>query len=267
MLIFAIDDERPSLNAAKRIISEACPDAEIMAYKDACEALKTIAEDGIKPDVAFCDIEMPGVNGLEFAVQMKNVSPDTKIVFVTGYLKYAIDAFKVHVHGYIMKPLTVEAVLEELDAIPDISSPELERLNIRCFGHFEVFWHGEPLLFQRKKTKEMLAFLIDREGASCTVAEIAGALWEENPDSKTAGQRVRNLIYDLRSTLHEIGMENVLIRDRHQIAIRRDMIDCDYYKMLAGDMAWVNAYKGEYMVDYSWAELTAGKLYFRNDKK
>ena len=59
-------------------------------------------------------------------------------------------------------------------------------------------------------------------------------------------------------------MEKLLIRERRQIAIRRDMVDCDYYRMLSGDMSEVNAYGGEYMVDYSWAELTSGRLHFQN---
>ena len=267
MLIFVIDDEQPLLNSARRIIGEAAPDAEIVTFNDALDAINHIIEKGQKPDVVFSDIEMPGINGLELAVRLKSLSPDTRVVFVTGYLNYAVDAFKVHAQGYIMKPLSVEDVVDELAAIPPKEVIKQDKLFVRCFGHFEVFWHGEPLIFQRKKTKEMLAFLVDREGATCTAYEIAGSLWEERMDAKKAGQNVRNLISDLKNTLTQIGMEDVLIRDRQQVAIRRDLIDCDYYNMLAGDMAWVNAYKGEYMMDYSWAELTAGKLYFRKDEK
>ena len=207
---------------------------------------------------------MPGLTGLEFAVRLKTLSPDTRIIFVTAYSEYAIAAFKVHAHGYLMKPLMVEDVVEELQAIPSASEPELDKLQIRCFGHFEVFWKGKPVIFGRKQTKEMLAFLIDREGASCTANEIATELWEDETDSKVISQRVRNLISDLKGVLHSIGMDEVLIRDRQQIAIRQDKVDCDYYRLLAGDMEYVNAYRGEYMVDYSWAELTSGKLYFRN---
>ena len=74
---------------------------------------------------------------------------------------------------------------------------------------------------------------------------------------------IRVLISDLRATLREIGMEELLIRERRQLAIRRDLVDCDYYRMRDGDTAAVNAYFGEYMKQYSWAELTAGRLHFR----
>ena len=74
--------------------------------------------------------------------------------------------------------------------------------------------------------------------------------------------RIRDLISDLRKTLREIGMEDVLVRRSGQAAIMRDRMDCDYYRMLDGDMQAINAVHGEYMKQYSWAELTTGRLSF-----
>ena len=58
-------------------------------------------------------------------------------------------------------------------------------------------------------------------------------------------------------------MGDALIKRRGSLAIRTGCLDCDYYRMLEGDMDAVNAYRGEYMTDYSWAELTAGTLFFK----
>ena len=62
--------------------------------------------------------------------------------------------------------------------------------------------------------------------------------------------------------LGNIKMEGILIREKRMIAIKRDMIDCDYYRMLGGDVNAVNSYHGEYMKQYSWAEYTNAKLHF-----
>ena len=73
---------------------------------------------------------------------------------------------------------------------------------------------------------------------------------------------VGNLISDLRATLKEIGKEDLLIRRSGMLAIRADQIECDYYRMLSGNPEAVNAYHGEYMSQYSWAEMTSGRLWF-----
>ena len=80
---------------------------------------------------------------------------------------------------------------------------------------------------------------------------------------KVEHNRIRVLINDLKKTLQSIGMEHVLIREHRELAIRKDLIDCDYYRMLEGDMDAVNSYRGEYMMEYSWAEITNVDLNFK----
>lgn len=263
MLIFAIDDEPAMLAELHDAIAEAEPNAEIADFETAPEVLAALDKQGRTPDVVFSDIRLPGMDGLSLAVQIKNRAPKAKLVFVTGYAQYAMEAYKRHVNGYVMKPVTADRIREELDALglPPAAS-QTDKLVVQCFGWFEVFWHGEPLMFQRKQTKELLAYLIDREGTACTAEEIASALWENEGDIRAVKQRIRNLLTDLRITLRGIGMEDVLIRERRQLAIRQDMVDCDYYRMREGDVAALNAFDGEYMKQYSWAELTTGKLRF-----
>ena len=64
-------------------------------------------------------------------------------------------------------------------------------------------------------------------------------------------------------SLKEIGMDRLLIRERRHIGIRREGLNCDYYRMLEGDMDAVNTCRGAYMPEYSWAELTNARLQFR----
>lgn len=263
MKILAIDDEPKALRLLHDAIAAAEPDAEITDFADGADALQVLRQQGLTPDVVFSDIELPGMSGLAFAVELKKLSPETKIIFVTGFPKYAAEAFMLHVSGYIVKPVYADRVRQELDHLhlPQAAT-EPDKLQVRCFGHFEVFWHGQPVIFQRKQSKELLAFLVDREGRACTAEEIAAALWEDD-DPQAAKARIRLILHDLRATLRQIGMESVLIRERRQLAIRRDMVDCDYYRMLAGDMEAINAFGGTYMTEYSWAELTTGRLQFR----
>ena len=54
----------------------------------------------------------------------------------------------------------------------------------------------------------------------------------------------------MRTALKEIGQEDILLRESGKLAIRREAVDCDYFRMLDGDITAVNAYRGEYMKQY-----------------
>lgn len=263
MRIFAVDDEPLMLETLQRSILEAVPDAELRGFTRSRDALDALAEGEPRPDVVFSDIEMPGINGLELAVKLKTLSPETRIIFVTGFSEYAVEAYRMHVSGYMMKPVTAERIREEIDHFSggDVAlEPQKGKIQVRCFGSFEVFWQGEPLKFSRSKTKELLAYLVDRRGELCTSGELIAALWEDEGDPDTRKTYLRVLTADLQSTLSKIEMEDVLIRRKREWAIRPEMLDCDYYRMLHGDMDALNSFRGEYMSRYSWAEITAGSL-------
>ena len=267
MRIYVIDDEATVLKASEQVIRRALPDAEVTAFQSSLKALDALNSSSEPVDVCFCDIEMPGINGLEFAVRLKQISPDTKVIFVTAYSEYALEAFRIHAHGYILKPINVVRVLEEIgEPVVSPSEAATELLKVQCFGNFEVFWQGKPLLFNRKKTRELFAYLVDRKGALCSSEEIAAAVWEDDGDIRNTKTHIRVLISDLRKTLANIGQEDVVIRQRGQVAINADKLDCDYYHMLEGDMNALNTFKGEYMSQYSWAEVTVGQLMFGNWK-
>lgn len=262
MLIFILDDEPLVLEDTRTVVAQAAPEAELRVFSLASQALEAISEQGLRPDVVFSDIEMPGFSGLELAARLKTLSPDTRIVFVTGYPDYAVRAFKLKVHGFLLKPLSVEDVREELSWLPKPPEAEPGKLRVRCFGNFEVFWQNKPLVFERNKTKELFACLVDREGAWCTAGEIISVLWENPAEIKDVKHYLRILIGDLTATLKRIEMQDVLLRKRGQWAVERRLLDCDYYRMADGDIDAVNAFRGQYMAQYSWAELTTGHLVF-----
>ena len=266
MLIYAIDDEQRMLNLLHEAIRQASPDADIRDFHLGTLAVEALEKEQEKPDIVFSDIKMPGLDGLRLAVKIKELSPDTKIVFVTGYSDYALDAYQLHASGYIMKPVTPDRILEELEHILPTYQSQIppNKLVVRCFGSLEVFWQGQPLSFSRRQSKELFAFLIDRRGAFCTVEEAIAAIFGDVPSQNTKQLKhtIRNLVYDLRKTFQKIGMEQVLIRRSGLLAIQTDLMECDYYQMFSGNMDAVNSFHGIYMEQYSWAEITNAALTF-----
>lgn len=134
------------------------------------------------------------------------------------------------------------------------------RLRVQTFGNFEVFWKEQPVRFERSKTRELFAYLIDRRGARSTMGELVSVLWEGRPDTAGLRSQLRSLITDLRATFRTLGAEEVVVKGRDYIAVDPSRVDCDYYRYLAGEKAARSAFRGEYMSNYSWAEITVGSL-------
>ena len=157
--------------------------------------------------------------------------------------------------GYLKKPIMAEDVLAEMENLRHPPRPSHKRVRFQTFGNFEVFIDGKPVVFARGKTKEYLAYLVDR-GTVCTGAEIAAALWED----KNQNAYLRKLRKDLLDTFRAANCAEVLIHEWNQHGIRTELVDCDYYDWKQGLPSAINAYRGEYMAQYSWAEVTHGSL-------
>ena len=257
MIAIAVDDEILMLGALAAAI-EASPDvSEVTRFSDCEEALGFVKEKYI--DVAFLDINMRGMGGLELAKKIIEVRPSCKIVFCTGYGEYAIPAFKLHASGYLMKPVSAEDVQGEIDNIKGVRQKE-KPLAVKCFGNFEVYAKDEKLMFKRLKSKELFAFLIDRNGAGMTAKQICAALFPDDVDDTKNAAYLRQLVMDLKNTLKTIGAENVLCHETPCYRVDTSLIKCDYISYLETGKP---EFHGEYMTQYSWAEETCAMLQFK----
>ena len=136
------------------------------------------------------------------------------------------------------------------------------RVEIHTFGNFDVFIDGKLALFTKSKAKELLAYLVDRKGASVSSAEIGAVLWEDPASAELTKDRVQHVKKDLRDILSRYGVEDILLSGWNAFAIDKAKVSCDYYNFLKGDAGAVQSYLGEYMSNYSWSEKTAGALRF-----
>ena len=258
MNAIAADDELLMLYALAKAV-KASPDITSVAEFTSCEdTLEWARHNSV--DVAFLDIDMRGMGGLVLAQKLMEIHPDCKIVFCTGYEQYAVAAFKIRASGYLMKPISAQDVQEEIDHIKGEKAKE-KLLTVKCFGNFEAYVHDEKLTFKRTKTKELLAFLIDRKGAGVTGKEICARLWPDDGDENKYHNYLRQLFLDLRHTLEAVGADAIVIQSNYSYSLDIDKIDCDYYTYLKTGKP---EFHGEYMMQYSWAEETCGLLWKKN---
>ena len=255
MRILCVDDERLALQMLEQAVKKAKPEAQVLAFKFQDELIDEAAKNGC--DVAFLDIHMRGMNGVEVAKELKKINPKMNIIFVTGFSEYTGDAMRLHASGYIMKPVTKEKVEAELSDLRFPIVPKSDALlRVQCFGNFDVFTpDGKPLHFERSKAKEVFAYLVHRHGSSCTKKEIAAILFEDMPYDSKQQIYVQKIMSALMKSLREAGTEKVIEKSYNNIAVNVKLIDCDYYRFEELDAGAVNAYQNEYMSQYYWAEF------------
>ena len=179
MTILAVDDEKPSLAAIVEELKQLFAEAQVLGFRKPTEALAAVQEQPC--EIAFLDIEMKEMDGITLAKRIKRLYPQTNIIFTTGYSEYSGEAFSLHASGYLMKPIFPEMIREELENLRHpVKMESSKKLQASTFGNFEVYANGEPMTFHYSKTKELLAYLIDREGAVCTNKELMSVLWESD---------------------------------------------------------------------------------------
>ena len=247
MRVLLVDDEKLQLirldNEVRKILKDDC---EIICYSYPVEASEYIENN--KVDIAFLDIEMPVINGIKLAKMLKSSNPQVNIIFVTAYDNYAMNAYQLHASGYLSKPVNEEKIRTELDNLRyPVEMNSGKKLQIKCFGNFDLFFDGKPIKFSRKKSKELFAYLVDREGAAVNINELNAVLWEEDHKSYC-----RNLIADIQLTLKNAGINDVFVKRFNECYINVDNVYCDAYEYKKNNPDAIRMFRGEYMIQYSW---------------
>ena len=248
MRVLAVEDESILLGQLTNKIHEALPESEILAFDNADDALAVLPQGTV--DIAFLDIAIGYMTGVDLAKRIKALYPQCDIVFCTGYSDYAPQAFELGASDYLMKPVTAEKIGHALSQLrhTSIYKGAEEGLYIQCFGDFEVFYDGEPVATFTKRSKELLAYLVNKEGVLSPTSEISNVIFRGSSESY-----LRVAKRDLRRILYDIGQEDILVRGWGVLGINRKEVRCDYFDYLDGKPGALNLYKGAYMSQYDWA--------------
>lgn len=255
MVIITADDEKGSLTLLYESVREVVPKAQVFSFRKAIEALDFAKSN--KVDVAFLDIKMREITGVELAKAIIQTNPKVNIIFVTGFTEYMPQAFDLHASGYVNKPVDAEDILKQMNNLL-YPVEEKKDLYIKCFGNFELLNNGIPVEFERTKAKELLAYLVDKMGEAATRKEIAGAIFE-NKEYDDKIQNYFTKIYTcLRDTLTQLGAEEIMVKGRNSYYIDFSKIECDAYDYLHNKSTTQYKFRNEYMLQYSWAESSYG---------
>ena len=258
MNVIYVDDEPLALECFEYEARTLKEIAQINLFDKAEDALRFVRQNEV--DAAFLDIEMPDMSGLLLAKALQDIQPDICIIFVTAYSNYALEAFNADAIGYILKPYDKESIAHALHKAMRMTPMQGKRIFIQTIPTFMMTVRGKSVHFSSSKSEELLALLVDRAGRPMLPGEIISCLWPERTmDEKTTAllrMTYRRLVLQLRS----IGAEEILITQGKRRSLNTELVECDLYQILGGDKKAASRYAGEYLREYSWAEMTNAML-------
>lgn len=255
MRVIYVDDESTLLENFRLTVEGLSKIDTLNLFRKSEEALKWAEENPV--DVAFLDIEMPTVNGLELARRLKQIDRNIRIIFVTAYEQYALQAFGVEAIGYLLKPYSREDVERELEKASYVSVRPKIRVEIHTMPDLLVLVDGKPLSLGHTKQEELLALLVDRGEVGITGGDAISCLW---PDKLTSDSLYWVTMSRLKDKLKEAGIDHIIGTEGKKKFIRTDQVECDLYQMLAGDEKVIAKYYGSYLRRFSWAEERNAQL-------
>lgn len=265
MRVIYVDDEEPA-HVNFRMTVRDFPDIEDLRLFTSAEDALIWAENN-PVDVAFLDMEMPEMHGLELARLFTRDDPNVRIVFITAYDRYALDAFGVNAVGYVLKPYTADDIRNELDKAARIKPVAASLVQIQTIPDFVVRANGRIISFGRPKVEELFALLVDRADSGLTVGDAIANLWPDRPADDNARALYRNTSKRLLDMLKQLGIGDIICSDGRKRYVDSEMVECDLYSIIGGDIDTLRKYSGEYMRRFSWAEERNAWLYSLHCKK
>ncbi|OZB94370.1 response regulator [Paenibacillus sp. XY044] len=276
MRAILVDDENPALLQLERLIQVDGRIEVAGKFTRVREALEHAA--GSPLDIAFLDIEMPGLNGLEAAEHLNSLHPGIHVVFVTAYNQYAIEAFEVNAVDYLLKPVDPERFAKTVSRLEArLASQQLAEASVRqepkiiCFQRLEVLdgtGSGSRLKWRTQKAQELFALLVHHRNRWVAKDQILMTLWPELSADKAVTQ-LHTSVYQVRKMLKSWGLGSTVDYSHESYCLVQREVEVDVDRFLR-DTAMeeirdlrdlqrlqngLAQYQGDYLEehDYAWA--------------
>lgn len=281
--VIIVDDEPLALVNMKKHLNEFDNIEVIRTFTTAKDVLK----EGPTLDfqVAFLDVEMPGMSGLEVAQLLKTWDKNICIIFVTAYRDYAVQAFDVQSLDYLLKPVSKSRLEMTINRIQKLFQKNLSSektrthqkpmLQIRCFGEFVVSFDEKVIHWRTIKSKELFAFLFLQLHMPVPRDHILDSLWSDT-DVKKARVQLHTTVSYLRTTLSSYGYTDVIEYANGCYILKLNDFQCDAFdledilntKAETGRLniekaeELIQNYHGEFMatMDYAWTTSKANLM-------
>ena len=259
MQIFVVDNNIVQAEELAYLVRAARPDdtVTVMGFPESEEGWQSY------PDMLFINASGREKEAITLAGAVREDSARTGVVVVSDDGSCAVDAFRIHAQGYLVRPLTEDMVGSECEYYLgghclQADNGDRHDMEIRTFGDLEIFIDGSPAVFKRKKARELVAYLVDKDGSMVDDSDLLRDMW--NKDDKATKSYLRILKAEVIRVFSAAGYSDAIVKQRGLIGIRTDKVKCDLFDALKSAPPILNEYRGEYMRQYGWAQRTRENL-------
>ncbi|MDF2837130.1 MAG: response regulator containing CheY-like receiver and domain [Paenibacillus sp.] len=236
-----VEDEKKLLAYMQNKLT-AFPEFDIRGSYDVPEEALSAFEE-LLPDVVFLDIQLPRISGLALAEQLLRIHPSVKIVFLTAYDQYALDAFRVEAIDYILKPIRGEDIDRVLQRLKKLLPTPVQSYSpvIRCIGAFEVMdADGQAVKWPTKKTEELFAYLWAHRGQQINKWTLVELLWPDQLEEKSI-HSLYTAVYRVKQVLQRLSVPVSVERtnEAYRLTVKERISDLEELLWLAEDPSHV----------------------------
>ena len=252
-----VDDEPLMIEAFKRL-SSGIENLKLEgAFESAEEAIEFSENHSF--EIAFLDIELPEMNGIECAKALREKMPGILIVFISAYDDYLRESNQIGGDDYIVKPYRKETIEKTMDKMRLLVQRQKKSVYVQMFGRFGIKKDGVPIPL-RGKAKEILALILVKRGKEISNEEIYNTIWETREYSNVYMKVYYNALKRLKDSLKENGRADIIFSTARGQMANTDIFDCDYYSWQDGNADEKERFEGEFLSEYSWGEYILGNM-------
>ncbi len=251
MRAIMVDDEAIMLRSFMRY-SEGIPQLKVVAQFQSSEEALAYAQDN-EFELALLDVRMPGMDGIELAVKLREIYPKLLVVFISAHDDYVRDFNEIGGDYYILKPYKKETIQMMVDKMSLLATRIQKDIYIQMFGRFNVLKDGVPVKISGK-TKEILALIAIRRGKEISNEKIYSTVWENREYNNVNMKVYYNALSRLKHALEEAGASELLLSTPRGQMLNVAVCDCDYFSWLDKNAESIERFDGEFLTEYSWAE-------------
>lgn len=277
MRTILVDDERLALRHLRYQLSDLERIEIVGEYTDACDAEEAAPE--LMPDLAFVDIEMPGMSGIVLAERLVRRLPELRIVFVTAYEEYAVKAFEMNAIDYVLKPVSRERLALTVERLTPEAASAVSRQQEETEGRLPLLHvlqklelsDPEPVAipWRTAKTKELFTYFVLHQDRYLSRETLLDVLWPDL-EQRRGFQLLYTTVYLLRRAISEhLPFAELEAEDKgYRMKLRGVRLDAAIWEQglngrmdarsgtISEHLALIDRYRGDLLAEsgYLWAE-------------